>query len=89
MGAGRLKRLAEDPEQRTFELAAEASDVEEVLNSTELRAFDIELDACGSNESQPLRATRSARSLSRKQLAKAQKFVLPTKTEQGILGVCW
>ena len=86
MGAGRLKRLAEDPEQRTFELAAEASDVEEVLNSTELCAFDIELDACGSNESQPLRATRS---LSRKQLAKAQKFVLPTKTEQGILGVCW
>ena len=33
MGAGRLKRLAENPEQRTFELAAEASDVEEVLSS--------------------------------------------------------
>ena len=42
----RLKGLAEDPEQRAFELVEEASDTEEVLNSTELRAFAIELDAC-------------------------------------------
>ena len=82
-----LSRLAEDPEKRTFELDPHSKEF--VINSTELRAGNIEMDQ---QEVAGPAVRRSARTAARSaQQAKylARKYVLPTETEQNTLTSCW
>jgi hypothetical protein len=82
-----LGRLAEDPQQRTFELAPESEEF--IINSTELRFKDVELELVP-----PLGPVvrRSARPMSKAQSSKGRvlnrKYVIPAETEQAILNEC-
>ena len=87
----RLERLAEDPEQRTFELSNDSSE-KFVINSTELRFSDIEMDKYVVELTGPV-VRRSARPLARAQSCTMnknikKKYVLPTEIEQHVLKHC-
>ena len=83
-----LARLAEDPEQRTFELTGEEEQF--VINSTELRYVNVSLDLVP-----PVNAPtrRSSRGLTRAQSSGYQvlkrKYILPIESEQAILNDLW
>ena len=83
-----LARLAEDPEQRTFELTGEEEQF--VINSTELRYVNVALDLVPPIVA-PVR--RSNRGLTRAQSSGNQvlkrKYVLPIESEQAILDDLW
>ena len=83
-----LARLAEDPEQRTFEFTGEEEQF--VINSTELRYVNVALDMVPPIAA-PVR--RSNRGLTRAQSSSNQvlrrKYVLPIESEQAILNDLW
>ena len=81
-----LQRLSEDPEQRTFEYHVNDTAEVSVLNSTELRHTNIELELVP-----PMGATlrRSNRSVPRGHTAGSRKYSLPVAIEQAILNDCW
>jgi hypothetical protein len=86
----RLDRLSEDPEQRTFELNNDSAE-EFVINSTELRFSNIEMDKYVVEPASIVR--RSARPLARAQSGSInqnikKKFVLPVEIEQHVLKHC-
>ena len=87
----RLERLAEDPEQRTFELAASGADIS-VVNSTELRLVGVEMDKYKDKPLgvAPRRSQRGSRasSLAQVQHNANQTFILPTQIKQFILQAC-
>lgn len=77
-----LDRLSEDPEQRTFELNHESVETF-VINSTELRMSNLELDKVVPTGAAPRRQLRaSTRNSSR---VRKEKFMLPIQIEQHIL----
>jgi hypothetical protein len=84
-----LVRLAEDSEQRTFELKPNAP--HDVFNSTELRCIDVQLDKEDGNLA-PVRRSmraRSQRQSASQDVVRAVKYVVPTEVEQIILVECW
>jgi hypothetical protein len=88
----RLERLSEDPEQRTFELAASGADIS-VINSTELRLVGVEMDKykekpLGVAPRRSQRGSTRASSSAQVQYNANQTFVLPTQIEQFILQAC-
>ena len=91
----RLERLSEDAEQRTFELGNDNLD-EFVVNSTELRFSDVEMDKYVVPPAGPAVAAvrRSSRSSVRASISSAgvhvnKKYILPVEIEQHILKHCY
>ena len=88
----RLERLAEDPQQRTFEWSNDNSE-EFVVNSTELRLTSIEMDkyivgSIGPAVRRSSRPSARARSRLNNQHIK-KKYILPIEIEQCILKHCY
>ena len=84
-----LSRLAEDPEQRTFELDNNSEQF--IFNSTELRAIDVGMTRARAGPTPVRPVTRSGHSgrggLGRG--VRGRKFTLPVESEQAILQLCW
>jgi hypothetical protein len=82
-----LKRLDEDPQQRTFEVDTSAKQY--VINSTELRFTDVELELVP-----PIgpAVRRSGRGMTRAQSSGGRvlnrQYVIPIEIEQTILNTC-
>merc|ERR1712022_99101 len=86
-----LGRMAEDPELRTFELAAGSTD-EFIVNSSELRCTHIELIPDRPVGPAVRRSQRGhgGRARGGRGVAHLQgKYTLPVETEQVILCSCW
>ena len=81
-----LSRLAEDAEQRTFEL--DKTSKQFIFNSTELRAVDVEMPRVRVGPAPIRPVTRSGRGGACCS-ARGGKFILPVESEQGILKLCW
>jgi hypothetical protein len=82
-----LTRLTEDPQHRTFEIVPEAAKF--VINSTELRYTDVELELVppiGPVVRRSGRAMTKAQSTNGKTLNR--KYTIPVETEQAILSNC-
>ena len=86
--AGRLERLSEDDQGRTFELKAGAQ--HSLFNSTELRCIDIDMQC----EGEPIQVVRRsgrgnaasiANDAARNARAKPKKYEIPTLSEGVIL----
>ena len=82
-----LVRLAEDSEQRTFELKPDAP--QDVFNSTELRCIDVQLDKQDGNLAPVRRSLRERSRVAAQAVVRATKYVVPTIVEQMILVECW
>ena len=85
-----LCRLAEDAEQRTFELDNKSKQF--IFNSTELRAINVEMPrvCAGPTPVRPPVNTRSASDRARAGCGPRDgKYTLPVESEQGILKLCW
>ena len=84
-----LSRLADDPEQRTFELDNNSEQF--IFNSTELRAIDVGMTRVRAGPTLVRPVTRSGHSgrggLGRG--VRGRKFTLPVESEQAILQLCW
>ena len=86
--AGRLERLSEDDQGRTFELKAGAQ--HSLFNSTKLRCIDIDMQ-CEDEPTQVVRrsargnAASIANDAARNARAKPKKYKIPTLSEGVIL----
>ena len=84
---GRLDRLAEDSELRTFELNQDHLD-QVIINSTELRFTHLEMDLVTAKGPVPRTSSRASTRAQSSRRAPNQKFLLPAATEQHILQLC-
>jgi hypothetical protein len=82
-----LERASEDSQQRTFELQDNGEDGLSVVNSTELRYINIEMEQVAPVGAPPRRSNRSG--VLRANPTRPIKFVLPVESEQIILQDCW
>jgi hypothetical protein len=86
----RLDRLTEDPEQRTFEMNNDSSE-EFVINCTELRWSDFEMDLVtpvGVAPRKTVRRSPRARGSCTPTIVTNKKYILPIDIEQHILESC-
>lgn len=80
----RLNRLSEDPEQRTFELN-HACVEQFIINSTELRLLNLEIDKILPIGAAPRRQVRASTRNGTNRRVTIEKFVIPIQTEQHIM----
>ena len=88
----RLERVAEDSQQRTFELPRDdgtATTQPTVVNSIEIRFSKIEMGREKKILPELRRNPHRSGVLRTDHVAQVEKLVLPVVTEQLILGSCW